>query len=477
MPSVREVSIDEVVDLLGLETDPRGSRNGQSYNVRCPFCGGSKYKMNINSAKNVYRCVRCSGNDTHTGVLDLYGRVRFGEKFVPGPSGNGKELAAALYREIDGQKIELSSDLPAIRKRCYSPALPADDRALNEVYSALMSLDCMKLSGNHRTALHNRGLDDPDIDRNGYATMPPAIEWISRHPNYLYNENYARESGLLDEALKYPRLRYVMNTDVVAGLLIAEDLLKEGVELEGVPGFYMIGERWLFNAEPGLLIPTRNTRGEIVGLQVRRDGDSTYLPRYMTVSSKGLEKGPDTNISRVHFPLGNVQPDGKKIPVILTEGPLKADVASHLFPTGSCFIALQGVNNYREIPGIAEELRRCGVNEVYSALDMDKLVNPFVAKAGRDIRRIFAEKSIRLIPMLWDSTGAAEYELMLKGLCTECEAGWKESGNVFRNIAENVASLIPSKMDYDSFRGRYPWYGKKGIDDYLLENRKGLQQQ
>ena len=39
-------NIDEVVELLGLEIDPKSNRNSDTYNVRCPLCGDKKFHMN-----------------------------------------------------------------------------------------------------------------------------------------------------------------------------------------------------------------------------------------------------------------------------------------------------------------------------------------------------------------------------------------------------------------------------------------------
>ena len=94
--------IDEVVDLLGLEVDPKSRRDSSSYNVKCPFCRDKKYHMNINRAKNAYYCVLCTGDNKNTGVLDLYGRVRFGTPHIKGngPSANGKELKFKLLNAL-----------------------------------------------------------------------------------------------------------------------------------------------------------------------------------------------------------------------------------------------------------------------------------------------------------------------------------------------------------------------------------------
>lgn len=57
------IDIREVVKLLGLKVSPQSDFNGTSFNVRCPFCNDTKYHMNINTVKNAYSCVKCSGGE------------------------------------------------------------------------------------------------------------------------------------------------------------------------------------------------------------------------------------------------------------------------------------------------------------------------------------------------------------------------------------------------------------------------------
>ena len=93
-----DILIDDVVNLLGLEKEPRRG-SPDSYNVKCPWCDASskKYHMNINTVKNAYRCVKCA---TGGYALDLYGRVRMDTPLV---KGNGRELYASLSRELTGE--------------------------------------------------------------------------------------------------------------------------------------------------------------------------------------------------------------------------------------------------------------------------------------------------------------------------------------------------------------------------------------
>ena len=57
-----DYDITDVANLLRLH-----KRRGNYYD--CPFCGDTKGRLNINPAKNVFRCNRC---DKSGGMLQLY---------------------------------------------------------------------------------------------------------------------------------------------------------------------------------------------------------------------------------------------------------------------------------------------------------------------------------------------------------------------------------------------------------------------
>lgn len=473
----RDISIAELVDMLGLEPDPRTRYEGAAnFNVRCPFCGGKGYKMNINTVKNTYHCFRCSGDDKHTGVLDLYGRVRFNTPLIPGPGGNAKELSARLRTE--------AGDSPSGRwdytGKDASPRdiLPADDEVLDRAYSALLKLEPLKLSDAHRENLLERGFSPETIERNGYASLRKPGEWPGKFEGYPDAVRRFYASGIPEARKDNARLRRMPALSLIAGFIIAEEVEKRGAELSRVPGFYSIAGCRMFNYDAGMLIPTRNRQGRIVGLQIRRDTEGGSGARYLTVSSKGLPEGPTANISRTHFPLGNAA-DAEGLPdcgrVILTEGPLKADAASELYGGPTYFMALQGVDNARELPETGKLLYRAGVRTVWSAFDMDKLVNPYVARAGRKARQKLAAYGIRLVPLLWDCEGTERYAEELKAFFGERDICWKEKADVYSTLAVNISELLrKDRNSYEAYIEGHPWKGAKGIDDYLKEIRKGI---
>ena len=52
----QKFDVIDVINALGLEINPRQSTQQPSFNVRCPFCGDTKFHMNINAEKDLYKC-------------------------------------------------------------------------------------------------------------------------------------------------------------------------------------------------------------------------------------------------------------------------------------------------------------------------------------------------------------------------------------------------------------------------------------
>ena len=155
------IDIREVVKLLGLKVSPQSDFNGTSFNVRCPFCNDTKYHMNINTVKNAYSCVKCSGGEKGQGALDLYARVAHGVRCVKGQ--NSREM----YRKLcDDLHIEAP-----VRSRVQKAQLPevveihrASDEVVDKAYRKLLDIKFFQLSDLHRENLHRRGFSDETIE-------------------------------------------------------------------------------------------------------------------------------------------------------------------------------------------------------------------------------------------------------------------------------------------------------------------------
>jgi Domain of unknown function (DUF3854) len=218
-------------------------------------------------------------------------------------------------------------------------ARKASPEICHRIYTAM--LDALFLSSGHREKLHKRGFTTRQIrqlEENGYRSLgqerSKAVQTLARDPDI-------------------ERL------------------------LPGVPGFYVTtttrSPRWSIGGAGGLLLPVRDTHGEIVALKVRPDeikpGDKG---KYKWITSKSKNRGGPGPGSPVHVPLFS----GDSSTVRVTEGEIKADIATMV--TGMLTISIPGVGQWREAKAVLHDL---GAKVVRVALDADACTNNTVASA------------------------------------------------------------------------------------------------
>ena len=174
-------------------------------------------------------------------------------------------------------------------------------------------LSLLTLSDRHRENLHERGLPDEIIARNGYKSMP--------------------------------------ETEAERRLLAS--LLRCDHELHGLPGFYKKDGAWTLAGANGFLIPVRNKDGLIQGMKIRLDDDAARKYRWLSSRPSRMENGT-RSYSWIH-----VTGDTTQKRAYLTEGPLKGDIASY-FANNALFVCLGGVNAHKGTAGDAFIARRHG---------------------------------------------------------------------------------------------------------------------
>lgn len=141
----------------------------------------------------------------------------------------------------------------------------------------------------------------------------------------------------------------------------------------------------------GILIPVRDLRGRIQGLQIRRDNVSRR--KYRWVSSAGREDGcaAETWVHCAGRPATEV---------ILTEGALKADIVHAL--TGRTVIAVAGVNALNHLEPVLHELHSHGTEKIMTAFDMDFLTNPHVQSGYEHLAAILNRTGLRYGTYVWN---------------------------------------------------------------------------
>lgn len=234
--------------------------------------------------------------------------------------------------------------LPAVEE---NPLTGVEER--HATYTAL--LQSLTLASDHRENLLSRGLSPEEIHRLGYKTTP-----------------------------------------VLGFASLAKRLREKGLYLAGVPGFYKSQSQWTLKIPGrGILIPVRDVQGQIQGLQVRLD--NVEKRKFRWLSSNGLEEGCGAK-TWVHL-AGEPRPL-----VLLTEGPMKADVIHFL--TGQTVLAVAGVNSLSQLKPALEKLQAAGMEKVMTAFDMDYLINPHVRAGQENLAHLLDQCGISYGTYLWD---------------------------------------------------------------------------
>ena len=230
--------------------------------------------------------------------------------------------------------------LRVLKKEMKHPQ-SASSSDCNSVYSYI--LNNLPLTNDHYDNLYNRGLSDENIHRGKYRSL-----------------------------------------DVKTARTVAKKLMDNFLPrlLQQVPGFYLNKEsKPIFCGVPGLLIPVRNDKNEIVALKVRSNKTTDY-GKYIYASSKRFG-GPGPG-APVHLPIF----EHDSIDTIrVTEGELKADVATAL--TKTLTISIPGVSCWRKVIPTLSYLKPKVVKFAY---DSDIKTNKHVARALSD--SVFEIKSL-----------------------------------------------------------------------------------
>jgi hypothetical protein len=258
-----------------------------------------------------------------------------------------------------------------------APQVPEDPRSarasaddLDRVYGAVFRH--LGLADQHREELLRRGLDSAAIENGGYRSL------LQRGRAEIARELLAR----------FP-----------------QDLLLS------VPGLQLHsrqnGQYLSFGGPTGLLVPVRDLAGRVVSLKVRRDAQDNG-PKYLYISSAACG-GPGPG-APVHVPLSAGR-HGPRDTVRVTEGELKADVATHL--SGILTISVPGVSAWR---GVVPVLAEMAPRVVHLAFDADAATNARVARATKATAEALALEGYDVLLESWDS-------LLAKGVDDALAAG------------------------------------------------------
>mgnify|MGYP002510570060 CR=1 FL=1 len=380
--------IRDVAELLHLKVR---RRQADSMYTDCPFCGDRRGKMNVNFAKDVWRCNYCGESG---GMLSLYARLNnttnsdayreicdallagdttwgYGE-----PEKKGVPYAGGLKKE---QEIQLPCTV--LQNDVEMPRTErASDQQVHQTYSLLLGM--LSLTPAHRAHLKSekRGLTDSQIDAFCFRSTPPCFLCRS----------------------------------------LAGRLQRQGCILEGVPGFYLHEKGYwtvrFSSRASGILIPAIGIDGLIKGMQIlldtpfrnKDDPPEKAGTKYIWLSSASKNRGV-TSGSPVHF-AGN--PFSRT--VYVTEGLLKADIAHCL--TDRAFVAVAGANNVKPLEPLFALLAQNGTELVVEAYDMDKCSTAMTAKGSSQISMMAARHGLECRRLTWNPNykGIDDWQLALR---------------------------------------------------------------
>lgn len=348
----------DIIPLLSIPQPPRGR---SSYNIPCPNCDSARTKprdwhCNISLEKNVYCCPKCG--QFQGGVFDLYayymGVPRDQVEGILNGDGGASGQSGKQSGKKAGKKAKHAPEPPAIPQ-----AALADVTVRDRTYRALLAK--LALASDHRENLLGRGLTDEAIAQFGYRTTP-----------------------------------------VVGFHALAKELVDEGFQLFGVPGFYKNKEdRWTINFNRrGIMIPCRDRLGRIQRIHIRLDHEKRN--KFRPLSSGGKFNGCATE-NWCHL-VGPVREN-----ILLIEGYMKADIVHHF--TGQTVLAIPGVTSLTQLVDVLLELIGLGVRHVMTCFDMDYLMNWHVEGAYINLINLLGCLDLTFGTYLWvpDYNGLDDY--------------------------------------------------------------------
>ena len=145
-------NIMDVAELLHLHIR---RRQADSVYADCPICGDKRGKMNINFAKNLWRCNYCNEGG---GMLALYGKV-----YGISNSEAYREICDTLQNGLTAPEYTVK-ELP--EKVVVEQSALASPQEIHQTFSMLLEL--LTLSPQHRKHLQEvRGLTYEQIERLG----------------------------------------------------------------------------------------------------------------------------------------------------------------------------------------------------------------------------------------------------------------------------------------------------------------------
>ena len=344
--------------------------------VDCPFCQKRKGKLNLNLAKDVWRCNRC-GKSGH--MFELYAQLR------------GLQVSEAKLELID---------------------LLADGKTVEGVPTRATSMPSGQQGARREPVAQSTRAAPEEIDR----TMRAMLDMLTLTP--AHREHLHSKRGLTDEQIEYLKLRSTPSYKLRH--TIPHRLMDRGFAVAGVPGFFVDKHgKWTANFTTwtsGILVPSRSIDGLICGAQIRLDKpikDDGADPdeegtKYIWFSTSSKQQGTGSG-----SPV-NLIGDRYARTIYITEGALKAGIAHCLIKR--TFLSIQGANNLSGLEDVFRQLHETGTQLIVEALDTDKFSNPDVAKGAQKIYLLAKRCGMQCRSLTWNPNykGIDDWQLAIR---------------------------------------------------------------
>lgn len=384
-----DIQLVVAMDLLNVHKYHAAS----GFNIDCPFCK-RKNKLNININKNVWACPACGESG---GYLALHSKLN--------GHGDDKKWASA---DIRSKLKKLSpEDIETVESASKSIVYASNEEATSSnAYSLEMRSKVFKKFLQHlpisdefskELASNKRGnLSAEYVAKLGYRS------YSTRLLKTKFGNINAAELSVIEANEMYAPV--LTDTPKVFANLFERDGSK-------VPGFTVEnGHIIAQDAGECDFLPVRSRHGEISYLQTKfpkipdnaSDEEKAKYKKYGRYMSYGKLGCSTSGLESIHYTY-RMGYDSKTTPeeVWLTEGILKADIASYL--GNKPFIALVGISVYSQLATELEYLKSHGTKRIVVATDMDYIDKPSVANAMNRICSIIKKSGLECHMATWNS--------------------------------------------------------------------------
>lgn len=290
---------------------------GDTIYVNCPFCYSENADMKLNVSNNSYVCKKCEAKGY---AIGLYAKLKYM---------SNKDA----FKELISQEPEIDFE--------YTPIINnnrKNEDELDIVYRELLKM--LKLEDRHYKKLLSYGFTDGDIKDIGFKTIP-------------LNENRKIE--------------------------ICKRLIKNGYELQGIPGFYQNANfKWTLKSHSGIFIPVINNN-TISSLRIHLDKKYNANTTDIWFSSKNEYNGSKAKnefmiLRPEGFNIQLVNKNNKQDVIIATEMILAHKL--HSIYKNEIVVGIPNIISKLETARLASLV---GIDNIYLVMDFHTMSNSAVS--------------------------------------------------------------------------------------------------